>query len=325
MNHRLPNLPSLLRFLLLALLPLAIPIWLPPALADEARIVHIVVPAPPGGNLDGTARMLAHKLSALTGELHVVDNRPGANTQIGIEWVARAAPDGRAVLLAGTGVVFLGMVQKFNVSPLDELAPVIQVSRESYALVVSPGGPASIEELERLAASRPGGLNCATAPGVTALACEQLKARLNGRLTVVPYPGVAPAINALLGGHADLAFIIGASASRLIQGGSLRVLAVSGRGSIPSAAHAPLLSQLWPGFLLEGLSGLFVPARTPDARIAQLNRAVEQVLADPEVGAAMREGGQELVGGSPLQFAMTLRNAQQRWAEIIQRLGLGPK
>lgn len=325
MNHRLPTLPSFLRLLLLAMLPLAAPFWLPLALADEARVVHIVVPAPPGGNLDATARMLAQKLSAITGELHMVDNRPGANTQIGIEWVARAAPDGRTMLLGGTGVVFLAMVQKFNVSPLDDLAPVIQVSRESYALVVSPGGAASIDELERLAASRPGGLNCATAPGVTALACEQLKARLNGRLTVVPYPGVAPAVNAIMGGHADLAFIIGASASRLIQGGSLRVLAVSSRAGIPSSAHAPLLSQLWPGFLLEGMSGLFVPARTPDARVAQLNRAVEQVLADPEVGTTMREGGQEPVGGSTLQFAMTLRNAQERWGEIIQRLGLGAK
>ncbi|MDB5874694.1 MAG: Tricarboxylate transport protein TctC [Ramlibacter sp.] len=288
--------------------------------------MRIVIPAPPGGNLDATGRMLAHRMTLLTGETHIVDNRPGGNTQIGMEWVARSRPDGRVMLLGATGLVFVGLLQKLGFSPMDDLAPVIQVSREGYVLLVGAAGPGSIKELEALAAVRPGGLNCVTPPGATALACEQLKPLLQGQLTVVPYVGVAPALNAMMAGFGDLMFANASSASKLVESGRLRALAVSGRQGLPgSLSQLPLLSDLWPGFLLEGTIGLFVPAGTPEAKIRQLNQAVARILADPEVSGPMRESGQEPVGGSPQRFAQELQRAHQRYAEIIQRAGLGPR
>jgi len=295
-------------------------------IAQDARPIRIVVPAPPGGNLDATARMLAHRLTLLTGEPHVVDNRPGASTQIGTELVVRAPADGRVMLYHGTSVVFMSLLQKVGFSPLQDLAPVIQVSRESYVLAAGTGGPGSIEDLEAQAAARPGGLNCVTPPGATELACQQLKARLGGQLTVVPFPGVAPALNALVAGWGDVMFVNAAAAAKLVENGRIRVLAVSSRMALPAAAaQAPLLSQRWPGFLLEGHSGLFVPARTPQARIRQLNADVARILADPEVGGAMREGGQEVAGGSTRQFDQVLRRAHQRYGEIIRSLDLAVK
>ena len=307
-----------------ALLPVLAAAWLQPAPAQDAPVVRIVVPAPPGGYFDATARMLAQRLTLLTGEPHVVDNRPGGNSRIGVELVVRAPADGRVALLAGTGVMSMALLQKLNFSPMDDLAPVIQVSREHYALVTAAGGPATIGALQALAATQPGGVNCATPPGVAALACEQLKARLGGRLTVVLYQGVAPALQAVMAGHADLMFAGTASAGKLVETDRLRVLAVSGRGG-PSRAmsQAPLLSQWWPGFLADGLLGVMVPARTPPSRIRQLNEQIAQVLADPEVSSAMREGGQEPVGGTPEAYARELQRLHQRYADLIRSLDLG--
>ena len=231
--------------MLRALLPLIAAVWLQAAPAQDASVVRIVVPGPPGGYFDATARMLAQRLTLLTGEPHVVDNRPGGNSRIAVELVVRAPPDGRVVLLAGTGVMSLALLQKLNFSPMDDLAPVIQVARENYALVTPVGGAATVGALQALAAAQPGGVNCATPPGVAALACEQLKVRLGGRLTVVQYQGVAPALQAVLAGHADLMFAGTASSGTLVESERLRVLAVSGRGGASRAlAQAPLLSDL---------------------------------------------------------------------------------
>ena len=296
-----------------------------PMQADEIRPVRLIVPAPPGGNLDNMARLLAHRLTALTGEPHLVENRPGANTQIGTEYVVHAPADGRVLLYAGTSIAFLPLLQKVDFSPLDDLTPVAQVSTERYLLVVAAASPANTaRELEQLAAGRPAGLNCVASPGATRIACDQLSARLGGKSTTVPYAGLAQALNALMGEHADLMFVNYESSHRLVETGKLRVLATSDRiGLTGGAAQAPLMSELWPGFVLEGSSGIFVPARTPQARVIQLNRVLNQILADPQVRALMRSSGQEPVGGSSLQYRQSLRQSHLRYAQVIQRLDLG--
>ena len=296
-----------------------------PAAAQGSGWVRIVVPAPTGGNLDAVARKLAQRLTALTGEPHVVENRPGGSSQIAMEAVVRAAPDGRTLLYAGTGIVFQDQLQKLPFSPLEELSPVIQVTRESYVFATSAASGLSLDNLSLSAQSKPGGLDCVTPPGLTALACEQLKARLGGRLTVVAYNGVAPSLNALLSGVGDIMFVNASAAIPLIEAGRLRALAVSQRkGMPPAAAGAPVLADVWPGFVLTGLSGLFVPARTPQARIEQINRDMRRVLGELEVDSMVRESAQEPVGGSAAQFAEVLAREQRRFTRIIRSLGLAP-
>jgi tripartite-type tricarboxylate transporter receptor subunit TctC len=295
--------------------------------AEESRPIRVVVPAPPGGSLDSTARLLVQRLGAITGETYVIDNRPGANTAIGTELVVRAPADGRTLLYHGTGISMMSWLQKTSFSALDDLQPVMQVSIERYAVVVPAASPArSARDLERLAASRPEGLNCVGAPGLTTVACEQFKAAMHGRATTIPYHGFGPALQATVGGHADLMFATVDSAMKLVEAGHLRVIAVSQRQGLPAKfAEAPLFSEAWPDLLVEGFSGFFVPAGTPQARVVQLNRDLNRVLAEPDIAVAMRSAGQEPAGGTADQFAQTLARANRRYGEIIRRLDLAPK
>lgn len=290
------------------------------ASAQEARLVHLVVPAPPGGNLDATARLMAQRLSAVSGENYVVDNRPGANTQIGAEAVVRAPTDGYTLLYAGTGVAFLPWVQKVAFSPLSDLAPVAQVTLEHYVLAVATNSPAgNLAQLVELARGREGGLNCAAYPGVTSIACEQLRARLDGKATTIPFQGIAPALNAVLGGHADMLFVNSSAAAKLITAGRMRVLAQTAGAGL---AGVPVLTERWPGFLLEGHSGILAPAGTPAARIRQLNRDINRVLHEPDVLAVLNEGGQDPVGGSPQQYGDVIARAYAQYGALIQKLNL---
>jgi tripartite-type tricarboxylate transporter receptor subunit TctC len=289
----------------------------------QDRTIKIVVPAPAGGSLDASARALAERLTALTHETHVVENRPGANTVIGAEHVARAAPDGRVMLLAGTGTVLSGLMQKIAFSPLEELRPVVKVTTGHFVLVVPEASPLnSAQSLLAQASARQQGLSCAAPPGPMAIACEQLRARSNDRVTVVPYPGIAPALTALLGGHVDVMFSNVEATDKLVETGRLRVLAAT---SALAAPNAPLVEQVWPGLLMEGYYGLFVPARTPNETVQQINRNVNQVLGDPKFTAQMREAKQDPEGGTPEQFARTVARTVQRHAELFQKIGLTAK
>ncbi|MES2936182.1 MAG: tripartite tricarboxylate transporter substrate binding protein [Pseudomonadota bacterium] len=293
------------------------------ASAQEARLVRLVVPAPPGGNLDATARLMAQRLSAVSGETYVVDNRPGANTQIGTEAVVRAPADGYTLLYAGTGVAFLPWVQKVAFSPLADLAPVAQVTLDHYVLAVHANSPAgNLAQLVELARGREGGLNCAAYPGATSIACEQLRARLDGKVTTIPFQGIAPTVNAVLGGHADMLFVNSSAVAKLIATGRMRVLAqTTGAG----LAGVPVLTDRWPGFLLEGHSGILAPAGTPAARIRQLNRDINRVLQEPDVLAVLSEGGQDPAGGSPQHYGEVFARTHAQYGAMIQKLNLRPK
>lgn len=279
--------------------------------------MRIVVPAPPGGNLDMAARALAQRLTAITGETHVIENRAGANTAIGTEYVARSPADGRHLLVTGTAVVLNDWMQKQSFSPLQDLRPVIQLSSVTYVLVVPESGPASVKELVDRAASRREGLNCGAPPGPMTMACEQLRERLGGKVTAVPYQGIGPAVTALLGGHVDFMFVNIEAVDSLLQGHRLRALAASS-----PTGQVPLMADLWPGFLIEGFAGVFAPARTPAEKVLQINRQVNQVLAEPRFAAQMMEAGQDPVGGSAEQFTARVIEIHRRYGELIRKLGL---
>ena len=293
------------------------------AAAQETR--RLVVPAPPGGSLDRTARLVAQRLSAVTQDVYVVENRPGANTMIAIEYVAKAPPDGRTMLFGATGMVMMASLQKAPVSPLEDLAPVMQVSAERYALAVPAASPIrSLADLQQAATASAAGLNCLCVPGTTLIACEQLKDALGGKSTTVTYAGVSQGLTALAGQHGDVMFVHLESALKMVEAGRIRVLAVSHRDGLPAAASGmPLVSATWPDFLLEGFSGVFVPTGTPPARIRELNRDLNLAQSDSGFRAALREAGQDPVGGSPEQFAETTRRLSQRYDRVIRKLGLG--
>lgn len=287
----------------------------------QDRQSRLVVPVPAGGALDALARGLAGKLSTAN-ERWVVDNRVGAETMIGSEYVAQSPADGRTVLVAGVTVVLAPLMRKTQLAP-DSLRPVVQVSYSNYLLVVPAGSAiASAADLAAAAAARPDGLNCGAPPGPMGIGCTQLAQRLGGKVTAVPYPGVAPAVTAALGGHVDLLMVSAESVVKLVESGKLRAIAAS---SPITGMKAPLMSELWPGFAMEGFIGLFVPAATPDAEVKKLAAAVNQALADPAVASGMRDAGQEPVGGSPEEFAAKVNRTRAVYRDLLPRLGFEPR
>jgi tripartite-type tricarboxylate transporter receptor subunit TctC len=290
-------------------------------LPDGRPVVRIVVPAPPGGTLDASARLFAQKLSSQTGEPHIVENRQGAGIIVGTEHVVRSAPDGRTLLFTGSGIVTNAAMVRTSFSPLEDLLPVIQLSQERYVLVASSdSGIASVRDLDRLPGGRPGGWNCGAVPGATTIGCEQLKAR-TGRVVTIPYGGLAPALTALQGGHVDLMFANQDAVAKAVESGRARVIAQSARGA-GAAPGVPAFTEVWPGLLMEGAYGIMVPARTPAARVQQINRDFNQALADPQVAERMRQSGQEPVGGTPEHYMATLRRLHERYGELLRSLGL---
>jgi len=287
----------------------------------QTHPIRIVVPVPPGGSLDTTARLIASRWQA-RGTSVYIENKPGANTLIGAELVAHAPADGYTLLYASTPLVIAPFQQKTAFHP-DSIAPVVQVLVETFGLVSGKSGELdSTDAIARLAASRP--VNCIAVPGAPEIACEQLKSFLNGRVTVVPYQGLAPAITALLGGHGDVMFSPMVSVVPHVRAGQARLLAVSSRAALPDdIAPAPLVGDVWKGFVLDGFAGVFVPQGVPDERVKQLNRELNEILREPEVRAAMQVNLQAPVGGAPELFGRNMQGAQARYREVMTRLNLG--
>jgi tripartite-type tricarboxylate transporter receptor subunit TctC len=290
--------------------------------ASEEAALKLVVPSPPGGTIDTTARLIAHKLTTQTGQTVVIEHRTGAGSVLAGEYVARAPADGRTMMMVGAGLTYVPLTLKMPFSALDELAPVVQLTREYFALVTHVDSRlTSVKDIEREAAQgRP--LSCAAGPGPTVIACDQLRAKFGPSITTVPYPGVAPSMVALLGGHVDFLFVNLEAVVRQAGSGKLRVLARTGGGG-EAFGSVPLLSKVWPDLLLESNFGIMVPIATPKARIQQLNREWNAALADPQVMAAIRrDGAQEPIGGTPERYGAELRSVGQRYGEIIRRLDL---
>ncbi|MBC7601973.1 MAG: hypothetical protein H7255_04840, partial [Ramlibacter sp.] len=194
------KLSLVLTFVLAATLCIATPVF-----AQSDIPLRIVVPAPAGGPLDQVARTLASVVARNTKETVIVENRPGASGSIGIDYVVKAPPDGRTLLLASGFIVTNTVLYKVSYDPLRDLVPVVELSQDSMVLLARKGLDARVPaDLKRASSTQRGGLNCGAPPGEMGLACETLKQLLGGAVVPVPYPGVAPAITAPASGQIDV-------------------------------------------------------------------------------------------------------------------------
>ena len=296
--------------------------------AQSDRPIRIIVPTTAGGPLDVVARVLALGLARDLKENVIVENRPGASAIIGTEYVVRSAPDGRTLLLASGFVVTNAVLNKLSFDPIRDLAPVIELTRAGMVVVVRKGldvtGPA---DLRRVAAQQRGGLNCAAPPGEMGLGCEQLKQVLGGAVVAVPYPGVAPAMNALVGGQVDI--MLAPYDAVLPQHEAGRLVALATAGSRPGIApfdRLPLLKDTWPGFTVEGLIGVLAPAGTPPETIRNLNREFNSLLKDPQVREFMRARGSTIEDASPPEkLGATLAERFDYYRRLADAIGLKPQ
>lgn len=301
----------------------------PPALAQSypQRAVRLVVPYVVGGSLDITARMFAQALSEELGQPFVVENRPGANGNLGTEQVVRATPDGYtlAMLAAGTMTINPALYRNMPFDPEKDLLPISQVATGPMVLTVNSALPfKSLAELIAHARANPGKLNFGSGGNgsLAHLSTEMLRLRTGVDIVHVPYKGTALATNDLMAGHIQAMFDTLATAAPLIREGKMRALAVTSARRSTIFPELPTVAEVGVNdYAAETWAGLVAPAGTPAPVIARLQAAVMKIAADPRIKARLAVVGSEAVGGTSEQFASIVRMERARWAEVVKVSG----
>jgi tripartite-type tricarboxylate transporter receptor subunit TctC len=302
----------------------AAPLW---AQDWPAKPVRVIVPFPPGGGTDTVARPLTAKLSQLTGQQFVIDNRGGAGGTIGAAVAAKAPADGYTVLLAPVHLAVA--VTAYKTLPYDlekDLLPVTTVAVFPDVLVAATRVPArTLPELIAYAKANPGKVNCGSAGNGTTrhLSCEMFNSFAGIKAEHVPYKGTGPATTALLGGEIDYIFEALGSASQHIRSGKLRAIAVTSTKRSPSFPDIPTANESGlPGFDVTSWYGLWLPAGAPPAVVQRLHGLVQKAFEDPEVRDLWFKLGAEQGGIAPAAFGAFIRTEVQKWGKVVRDAGV---
>jgi tripartite-type tricarboxylate transporter receptor subunit TctC len=298
-----------------------------PAQEFPRRPIRFVVPLPPGGSPDLTARTISSGLSGPWQQQIVVDNRPGANHNLAAEIVAKSAPDGYTWLLTTDNILTVNPhLGKTPFEPFKDFTFVMQLARFQFLLVVHPSVPAqSVQELVVFAKSKPGALNYGSSGNGSPqhLGAAMLQSLAGIQMHHIPYKGAAPAIIDLLPGRIQV--WVGAANSTLphIKDGKLRLLASAGSQRYPSLPDVPTVAEAGvPGFALNVSAGLTMPAKAPPAIVAKVNADVTKLLNAADVKARLAPQGIEIVTNSPAEYAKTVREENAVWGKIIKATGI---
>ena len=288
--------------------------------------VRIVVGFPPGGATDIMARLMGDWLTERLGQQFLIENKPGASGNIGIEIVAKAPADGYTLLTVVTPVAINPAL--FSNLPFDfmrDIAPVIYLARLAYVVVVNPSVPATtLPELIAYAKANPGKINYGSAGAGTPqnITCELFKMMSGVNLVHVPYKGGAPAVADLVAGHVQVIFAPVSEAIPHIKAGKLRALAVTPAKRLDVFPDVPSVGEFLPGYEATGFAGIGVPKATPAAIIDLLNKELNAGLADPKIKARIEELGGTVVGGTPAEFGKIIADATEKWAKVIKFAGI---
>ena len=293
-----------------------------------SRPVRMVVPFAAGGTTDVLARILGQKLSESLGQQVLVDNRPGANGNIGAELVARAPADGYTIMMGfdGTLAINPSVYRKLAFDPVRDFAPVANVGLVALLIVVHPSQPAkSVAELVAYAKANPGKINYSSAGhGSTGhLAGELFKARAGIDMTHVAYKGGAQAMNDLLSGQIQLLVTALPTVEAHIKSGKLRAIAFTTARRVAGMPDVPTLAESgFAGFDVASWYGIVAPAGAPPEVVRKLNADIVRILEQPDVRQRFAQLGTEPGGGSPESFAATLRADIDKWAAVVRNAGI---
>jgi tripartite-type tricarboxylate transporter receptor subunit TctC len=308
-------LPSLIAALLVAL----------PAAAQDYPIkpIRVIVPYAAGGNTDITARAVGTKLTEVLGQQIVVENRPGAGTNIGTELVVRAKPDGYTLLMGGAAnAVNMSLLAKPPYDTQRDLAPVVWCVQGANVLSVHPSLPATnLKQLIALAKARPGQLNFASSGvgGSNHMAGELLKVMAHIDIVHIPYKGNTPALADAVGGHVEMIFSGVPALLPHLKSGKLRAIAIGSLERFVAIPDVPTFAQAGlPGYQSTNWFGLMAPIKTPRAIVARLNAAVDKILAGTELKTRFLNSGLEARGGSPEVFAQFIEEEIMRYASVVK-------
>jgi tripartite-type tricarboxylate transporter receptor subunit TctC len=291
-----------------------------------SKPVQLVVPAAAGGTVDILSRALSARLADGLGQPVIVENRPGAGTNVGMEAVVRSAPDGHMILVGGVPVATNRILySKLAFDPSTDLTPVTLLVTSSNVLVVNPSLPVnSVKELIEYARARPGQLNFGSpATGSTPHLAGELFNHLAGvRMVHVPYKGAAQGLNDLIGGRLQLSFDNIPPTVPHVRAGKLRALAVTARNrhaafpDLPTVAEAGL-----PGFDVSAWFGLLVRAGTPPETVRRLESEAAKALKAPDVRERLTQLGFQIDGRGAADYAAFIRSEAERWTPIIRAIG----
>jgi tripartite-type tricarboxylate transporter receptor subunit TctC len=292
------------------------------AWCQTTRTIKVVVPYAPGGGVDALARILAEQIGRTRGPTMVIENRPGAGTVIATEAVARAAHDGNTLLMADSNILIMPHVRKLNYDPRTSFEPICQLVSSPQVLVVNSASPyRTLADLLDAARAKPADLTLASVgpASLPRIGLEQLKRAANVDITFVTYPGVAPAVNALLGGHVTSVISSYAGVGEQIKAGKLRALATTTRMRIEALPDVPTVAESgYKGYEADLWDGVFAPAKTPKDTIAEITGWFTSALQDAETKRKLVAQGLFPVVTCGVDFGALIRKQYDEYGRVIR-------
>jgi len=291
------------------------------------RPVHIIAPFPAGGGYDFLSRLLAAEMAKTFGQPVIVENKSGANGNIGTDAVAKSAPDGYTLLMGGNSPLSLnvGLYPKLPYDPLRDFETISRVAMQPNLFAANPKVPVkSVAELVQYAKANPGKLSYASNGNGSPqhLAAEQLKRMAGIEMVHVPYKGAAPTAQALLAGEVSVAFNIILLPLPYVQSGKLTGLAVASSKRSPLAPDIPTMAELGYPIDIDTWYGLVAPAGTPEGIVAKLNAETVRILSIADLREKTRSQGIELGGSTPEEFSAFLKADIAKWTKAIREMNI---
>jgi tripartite-type tricarboxylate transporter receptor subunit TctC len=299
------------------------------AQAYPSKPVRIVVGFAAGSTPDITARLIGQSLSNRFGQQFIIDNRPGAGTNIATVAVVRAPPDGYTLLwVTVSNAINATLYDKLNFNFIGDIAPVASISRDPLVMVVNPSVPAkTVPEFIAYAKANPGKINMASGGIGDALhvSGELFKMMAGVNLVHVPYRGGAPALTELLGGQVQVMFAVMSSSIEYIRGGKLRALAVTTAARSVALPDVPTVGDFVPGYEASVWFGVGAPKNAPPDIIDKLNKEINAGLADPRMKARIVDLGSTVFASSPADFGKLIAADTEKWGKVVKVAGIKPE
>lgn len=290
------------------------------------RLIRIVVPTVAGGSTTMIARLVADHLSKVWGQSAIVDNRPGGNTVVGTEYVARSAPDGYTLLVPSITHVVLPLITSTPYDPIRSFVPISGLASQMYVMLVHPSVPAkSVKELIALAKARPGQIDYSISGAASGgrIGAELFSMAAGVKLQMIPYKGGAQAMADLIGGQVQLSYQAPITSTPHLKSGRLRALGVTGEKRSQVLPDLPTMSEVGlKGAEMLSWQALFAPAGTPPEVVEKLSKEVRTFLVSPEVSTRLAGHGVDAYPSTPEQFLAIMKTDSTRISRVVKAAGI---
>ena len=299
------------------------------AQAYPSRAVRWIVGFPAGGGADIVARLIGQWLSERLGQPFVIENRPGASSNIAAEVVVRSPPDGYTLLLVTmpANAINATLYDKLNFNFIRDIAPVAGLTRDPLVMLVNPSFPAkTVPEFIAYAKANPGKVNMASS-GVGAsqhVAGELFRLMTGVQMNHVPYRGAAPALTDLISGQVQVLFDVTTSSIEHIKAGRLRALAITATTRSEALPDIPTIGEFVPGYEASNIRGVGAPKNTPVEIIDRLNKEINAAFVEPKINTKLADLGATALASSPADFGKLIEDETEKWAKVVKSAGVKP-